>query len=1113
MIFKSLLTVLLLHLNFIVGCAQPKEVIDTSKIDITSVIDSMKNLNKLDKNKESIEYGDYILNRLLNQSYPVDTNSALIIKLIGNAYYQSGNYQKANEQYNQVLKIYQKLEDVPNEKMATIFYNKGSINFKLNNIDSAEIYLKSALALRQNAANPNNTLIGQSIMSIAAISHARNKFDHALIRYDSAYTIFMSLGDSNLHQLANLHLNRGYVYNRLGNTDLAIKDFESNLRILKLHSKSKSYILYSQCKILSMLGELNKFDKCKPYLDTILQTINSPNTISPATLANVLYDLGSYFREIGHYQKSNEFYESAILGYKEISDSIYATAINKASFNIANNTSSLGDYITSNKNFKKHLREQLKSPYKDHLFVTLFYQGISNNYYQLKDYEKARLYLDSSLIIINKDIPEEVNRSNRIWVNTMESSILQKEGNYHQALKILDGLKKTYKAKKMNSHSKLADIYINYGDIYSEINSLDSALYYYDLALYIDTSLFDKTNISIAIDRFKIAEILIKQNKHQLAEDQLAASLKIFNTDTSLAPNPLTAWTQYLLGVIYTHKNQLLLARQKLNASLNNFRKFYEFTNSQPHLAFVFAQMGIIEYKLDNKNAAFSYFDSTLHYTIKLQSSPSEIAAREFQFENNSFAGQIIAMLLPDQEKVFPKEKIYEIIEANKSNFLLQSITKSKAIRVAGVPDSILIQEEILNQSISSINVQLNKLFSKGFDRQNNIVNDLYNEKNLVVLEKRELVHTLEANYPKYYELKYNTRPVNLATIQQFLNKNQQSMINYFVGDSSIFIYLITSDTTIITSSELDFNLFDTINNFRNSIVKAHKISSGSEYKRLTNQYITSSTLLYQKLISPVQQFLDSNLVIIPHALLGYIPFELLLSYTPEEKNTFHKFPYLIKKHNISYNYSATLYAEFENKKNNENIKKEVLSFSPFSDPELSAQTDFAFLPYSKPAAILTQELNGGKYYLDMEACRNKFVKESNNYQGLILNTHMELNDLNNDFSFIALGKKEADKSFSVDSFYLTEVYNLKLDNKYVVLSACNTGMGKLRKGEGINSMAKAFAYAGAQSVFPTLWSVEDKSTTELTNGFQLYLKQGFRKDAALRKAKLDCIIRSKLCH
>ena len=78
------------------------------------------------------------------------------------------------------------------------------------------------------------------------------------------------------------------------------------------------------------------------------------------------------------------------------------------------------------------------------------------------------------------------------------------------------------------------------------------------------------------------------------------------------------------------------------------------------------------------------------------------------------------------------------------------------------------------------------------------------------------------------------------------------------------------------------------------------------------------------------------------------------------------------------------------------------------------------------------------------------------------------------------------------------------------MLSACETGIGKLQRGEGIISLARAFAYAGAKSIFTTLWKVDDEKTKDLVIDFYKYLKVGKAKDEALHLAKLDFLKKNK---
>ena len=89
------------------------------------------------------------------------------------------------------------------------------------------------------------------------------------------------------------------------------------------------------------------------------------------------------------------------------------------------------------------------------------------------------------------------------------------------------------------------------------------------------------------------------------------------------------------------------------------------------------------------------------------------------------------------------------------------------------------------------------------------------------------------------------------------------------------------------------------------------------------------------------------------------------------------------------------------------------------------------------------------------------------------------------------------------DFLSLEELFHLRLPAEMVVLSACETGIGKLYRGEGISSLARGFSYAGSRSIITTLWKVNDEATAQIMAQFYQNLDQGISKDESLRLAKL----------
>ena len=90
---------------------------------------------------------------------------------------------------------------------------------------------------------------------------------------------------------------------------------------------------------------------------------------------------------------------------------------------------------------------------------------------------------------------------------------------------------------------------------------------------------------------------------------------------------------------------------------------------------------------------------------------------------------------------------------------------------------------------------------------------------------------------------------------------------------------------------------------------------------------------------------------------------------------------------------------------------------------------------------------------------------------------------------------------------YAQEIYNLRLDSiNLVILSACETGSGKLIRGEGLMSITRAFAFAGCPNIITSLWKASDKTTAFITQRLHFYLVKGYSRDMALQQAKLDLL-------
>jgi CHAT domain-containing protein len=145
--------------------------------------------------------------------------------------------------------------------------------------------------------------------------------------------------------------------------------------------------------------------------------------------------------------------------------------------------------------------------------------------------------------------------------------------------------------------------------------------------------------------------------------------------------------------------------------------------------------------------------------------------------------------------------------------------------------------------------------------------------------------------------------------------------------------------------------------------------------------------------------------------------------------------------------------------------------------------------------------------WLDLDASEdNLAARDITKYRIIHVATHGLLNAERPQFTGVVLslvGNKSHDGFLRTD-----EVFNLHLGSPLVVLSACETGLGKEKRGEGVMGLTRAFMYAGAPTVGVSLWSVADKSTADLMTDFyrRLLASGDVSSSAALREAQLSLI-------
>ncbi|TVZ52117.1 CHAT domain-containing protein [Dokdonia sp. Hel_I_53] len=260
-----------------------------------------------------------------------------------------------------------------------------------------------------------------------------------------------------------------------------------------------------------------------------------------------------------------------------------------------------------------------------------------------------------------------------------------------------------------------------------------------------------------------------------------------------------------------------------------------------------------------------------------------------------------------------------------------------------------------------------------------------------------------------------------------------------------------------------------------------------NSYFKNSNQ-ILNNPKGYSKIASNLYRFLKvpktTKLIISPESILNFIPFSALLT-SNDESVQLRKKPYLIKESKVTYIQSTHLYLTEDN-----HLKRDLSVLGIFPVFE---NTDRALTHSIKEANKIDTHTNLTTL-MNSQATRAAFLLEAEKFDILHLSTHAN----SGNFSI------PASLSFYDQDITVSHIYGEQWSPDLVVLSACETGVGKLIYGEGSQSLARAFHYAGAKNILFSQWKVNDLSTSVLMGDYYKNLIKTKSRDISLQKAQLS---------
>jgi CHAT domain-containing protein len=761
---------------------------------------------------------------------------------------------------------------------------------------------------------------------------------------------------------------------------------------------------------------------------------------------------------------------------------------------------------------------------KDYQLFRTYY-NIANAYYALSNYNEAITNYEKALpIAIHHDKPKFVGMT---YLNMGKSCCFKRE--HERALNLL--LKSQAVFEMLHDSVNWADAAIQIGIVYEQKQDFEHAIQHTLKAVAIYKTLKEDIGLGNAYNNLN----RFYQQTRSLSQATLCLNLSLKQYEKAYLKEPKPD-IQFRIGNVYTEFGHLNSMQNHYNQALINYEKAIYIFNQNPqtipttHLIEVQQGMGIAYEKLQQPEKALSIYEKILQNApdwtqaiptlerkaVLLNQIASSQAAfyaycqldsvlqKTYQLYNED--GSIYNLAeksIPIYEKAL-KINLLRFKETNDSDLLNQALTfcnHNKAIvlrqalqhqraeQFAGIPNRELEIEKKWKQEVAFQQKQFNQ---NGNDSLRQI---LFNAKEGL----NQFIKHLENKYPKYHALKYESpKALRVAQLQKTLPADLIAL-EYFVGDSTLFTFAITHNQLKIYELPLTINFDTTLYQLRQSLSEANA--------DLKQDYLKSAFQLYQLLLEQPLKDLNADkkktrLRLILDGKLGYIPFDALLTAPVTDWLDKHhqKTPFLLRSYSTSYAY-------FSDSVFNQQALQVKGAFCGFgidyrdSLTNRSLKNKYGYLDNAPKEVDSIQQFIGGKTWKNKVATKSCFLQNAAKSGILHLSMHSTTDDKNPLESQLIFSKRDtADDNLLIGNELFAQQFTCGL----AVLSACHTGDGRLQRGEGIMSLARAFAYSGCPSLVMSLWSIPDRSTSNIMLHFYQNLKQNLPKDVALQQSKLQ---------
>ena len=1101
---------------------------------------------------EAKQYFENLVAKNSKNAY-VEHGLGLVYQVIGDFQHAILNYRKSIELGNSHAAVYRDIVDAYKKEKnlkevinylsdpytkspnAGIYYGLGYAYMQMKQWEKALAVFDKALELDPNLL--------EGYLAKANVYFSRGMLQQGLKVAKIGFRIARQNNDIELeHSFLGTF---GKFFGKLGKFQRALENFRTALGIAREigDRRSEGRYLGNMGIIFANLAQYNKALGLQKQAIKIATEVGDKK--AEVTWLN---GMGYTYRNLGQYEKALAAHQRALEIAQQIGDRKWE------SLNIGN----IGTVYLYLSQISQALKQyelalQIDREIRDNTSQGTWLTNIGLCYWHLGNYRKALAYYQQALTVLREigDKSEEGRTLGAIGL------AMWKLGNYSEALEYYDQAISI--ARKIGDRNGESRWLANMGNIFNDLGRFSVALEYYNRARRLANEIGDKSqegvwignigmiyytigNYSKALEYYKQSLEIVRGIGSKINEGIFLGNVGAVYEQSGDLSRALKFYTQALKiaretkdknneGYQLNNLGSLNLKMKRYAQSVIDYRKALEVAQEITDPAIIWeAHAGL--------GAAYEktgqYSKSLDEYKLAVKEIESVRNSLQFEEQKSGFFEnriQIYAKLIHllsvlDQKEPAGKyaSMAFEYAERAKARALLDMIYEGKIFHnLSEIPEDVrnkfLKNEKELEKKHTDLSNELAKVEPQ---RDANLIFTLNSEINALQTKKAHLLEKIKRKFPRYHQLT-NPKTLTAEEVQREILDDNQILIEYLVGQQHLFVWALTkSDLKFraldLTRGELEDRLAQISPLFQKEKA-AQDIQIDHRWANIQADRLHD---LYQILIeAPVGDVIKPGMevIIVPDGVLHYFPFEILV--TELKGNTIH---YWVETHPISYAASASLlnpkleweghagsdFLAFGNpdfgSEQSKGIITWVNSLVPFKS--ILRGTRFEPLPYSElEVEAIAENFSDRAVLTGRQASEARFKKIAPEYRFIHLATHNITDDRHPMYSKIILAQTGNQKE---DGYLQTyEVYNLRLNADLVVLSGCNTGLGRLSRGEGIIGMARAFLYAGAPSLVVSLWPVKDESTAELMKLFYRNLKAGMPKNQALQKTKVE-LIRAK---